>query len=185
MEKKASGKWSIVLPIILIVIGICIGYQIIKKNEEATEKMIEAQNELVMETKYDLEDQYFPLTGEATAIEIVNTGRLKILYLNGSFLDNHKHGDIYYDYSLKFVSTDKYCLTARKDIPGSSYKEDYYISCMLMKDNEGYVLSDLDTDDPSIEFDTSRMLIGKDKDEMHDREIDFFRESWEYIFKGN
>ena len=132
-----------------------------------------------------LQWQYFPLSGEATHLEFVNSRRLSIDYLD-SYSDYRNGGDIYYDYDIVYVDDQTFNLTAKKDIPGSTYKDNYHINCVLHKDGGYYWLTDLETDDPDVEFDTSEMLPMDQREAVRDKRNSFFERALsEEIQKSN
>ena len=118
-------------------------------------------------------------------MEFVNSRRLSIDYLD-SYSDYRNGGDIYYDYDIVYVDDQTFNLTAKKDIPGSTYKDNYHINCVLHKDGGYYWLTDLETDDPDVEFDTSEMLPMDQREAVRDKRNSFFERALsEEIQKSN
>ena len=186
MKKEMPFKIRVVLA--CLIIGLIIGLItiLINKEEEYQAKLQaekEHQDEMIGSVYAAIEDQYFPLDGEASSIYVVSGSRLNIQFLNGSFENYLAHGGgVYYNYRLSYISDSEYALTAKKDTAPSSETSDYAFSCKLTKDGSGITLSDLKTDDPYPEFEISVMASGDEKKELEEKDLAFFSGAYQYLW---
>lgn len=141
-------KWLLIGLAVGIVAAFCVLGIIahFEFNKNAAEK--ERREQLMIDVVDDLDGQYFPLEGEATALRFYDYKNIIVLFLNGDMFENHKHGDVKYKYNLTYISDDKYQLVATLDKLSSTVKEDYSFRCILQKCGDKYVLSNLETENP-------------------------------------
>ena len=176
-------KWLLIglavgIVAVFCVLGIIAHFEF---NKIAAEK--ERREQLMREAVDDLDGQYFPLEGEATALRFYDYKNIIVIFLNDDMFENHKHGDVKYKYNLTYISDDKYQFVATLDKLSSTVKEDYSFRCILQKCGDTYVLSNLETENPYPEFTLSQMLKGQDLEEMETRENQQFMGMLNYMLE--
>lgn len=178
--KRRNRFIALLIIAIIVALGV---FAHIEGQKAAEEK--ERQESLINAAKSTLEEQYFPVDGEATAIYFSDYNSLRMVFLNGDMLENRAKGTVVYTYDLYYESDHKFRLVATLDQISSNKKEDYSFRCTLHTDEGAYVLSDLETENPYPEFDTSRMLTGQDKSDMEEREGQQISEEIRYFIIQN
>ncbi len=178
--KRRNGMIAFFIIAVVVGLGIFAHFEAEKTAEEK-----ERQESLINTTKMELEKQYFPVDGEATAMYFSDYNTIRMVFLNGDMLENRAYGTMVYTYDLFYVSDSEFRLVASLDKLSSSKKEDYSFRCIMNADEGVYVLSDLETENPYPEFDTSRMLTGQDKSDMEEREGQQISEEIRYFIIQN
>ena len=172
------------IALLIIAIVVALGVFAHIEGQKAAEEK-ERQESLINAVISTLEEQYFPVDGEATAIYFSDYNSLRMVFLNGDMLENRAKGTVVYTYDLYYESDHKFRLVATLDQISSSKKEDYSFHCILNTDGGEYTLSDLETDDPYPEFDTSYMITGQAKSDMSEREGQQVSEEIQYFIIQN